>query len=72
MNNIDFEKYDVSCFTGEPKSKEVLNNIYKINKNVRLIFKPGVPLYRIFEVYRDRYTYNRGIRGNLGKKIFPE
>ncbi|APB35496.1 CDP-glycerol glycerophosphotransferase family protein [Heyndrickxia coagulans] len=72
MNNIDFEKYDVSCFTGEPKSKEVLNNIYKINQNVRMIFKPGVPLYRIFEVYRDRYTYNRGVRGNLGKKIFPE
>ncbi|MDE1376656.1 CDP-glycerol glycerophosphotransferase family protein, partial [Bacillus licheniformis] len=49
MSNIDFEKYDVSCFMATPHQKEVLNNIDKVNKNVRFIFKPGLPVYTLSE-----------------------
>lgn len=60
MNNIDFDKYDVSCFMKTPHSREVLNNINKVNKNVRFIFKPGLPVYTLFDVYKDKLVHNRG------------
>ncbi|KON70878.1 CDP-glycerol:glycerophosphate glycerophosphotransferase [Peribacillus butanolivorans] len=72
MNNIDYEKYDVSCFTATPHSKEVLKNLDRVNKNVRFLFKPGLPAYKFFEVYRNKFINNRGERGFLGKKLYPE
>ena len=72
MSNIDYSKYDVSCFLATPHDKEVLNNLSKVNKNVRFIFKPGFPLYRFFDIYRDRFVHNRGETGYLGKKMYPE
>ncbi|MED3792890.1 CDP-glycerol glycerophosphotransferase family protein [Niallia alba] len=71
MNNIDYDKFDVSCFTGTPHTKEVLNNISKVNKNVRFLFKPGLPVYKIFEIYEDKFVHNRGATGFLGKRLFP-
>lgn len=71
MNNIDYDKYDVSCFCGTPHSKEVLNNLNKVNKKVRFLFKPGLPVYNIFEVYKDKFIHNRGKSGYRGKKFFP-
>lgn len=72
MNNIDFDKYDVSCFMKTPHSREVLNNINKVNKNVRFIFKPGLPVYTLFDVYKDKLVHNRGANGKLEKKLYPE
>lgn len=72
MNNIDYDKYDVSCFTATPHAKEVLKNLKKVNENVRFLFKPGLPVYKINEVYRDKLIHNRGERGILGKKLYPE
>ncbi|MEC1862310.1 CDP-glycerol glycerophosphotransferase family protein [Bacillus licheniformis] len=72
MNNIDFDKYDVSCFMKTPHSREVLNNINKVNKNVRFIFKPGLPVYTLFDVYKDKLVHNRGANGKLEKKFYPE
>ncbi|MFP7479755.1 CDP-glycerol glycerophosphotransferase family protein [Terribacillus saccharophilus] len=72
LDNIDYSKYDVSCFMKTPHSKEALQNIAKVNKNARMLFKPGVPVYRLGEVYRDKHINNRGIRGKLEKKIYPE
>ncbi|MCQ5454261.1 CDP-glycerol glycerophosphotransferase family protein [Bacillus paralicheniformis] len=70
MSNIDFEKYDVSCFMATPHQKEVLNNIDKVNKNVRFIFKPGLPVYTLSEVYKDKLIHNRGAKGRL-KELYP-
>ncbi|MGM0902877.1 MAG: CDP-glycerol glycerophosphotransferase family protein [Bacillota bacterium] len=72
MNNIDHNRYDVSCFMATPNDKEVLKNIEKVNKQVRFLFKPGLSAYRILEVYKDKYIHNRGERGFLGKKLYPE
>nr|WP_285890743.1 CDP-glycerol glycerophosphotransferase family protein [Mesobacillus maritimus] len=71
MNNIDYEKYDVSCFTATPRSNEVLNNLSKVNKNVRFLFKPGLPVYKLAEVYQDKWIHNRGKTGFLGNKFYP-
>lgn len=75
--NIDYDKYDVSCYMSTPNSKEVLNNIAKVNKNVRFIFKPGLPVYTLQEVYKDKLIHNRGAKGKLEKdsihkKLIPE
>lgn len=72
MNNIDYQKFDVSCFTATPHAKEVLNNMDKVNKNVRFLFKPGLPVYKLFDVYRDKFIHNRGKQGFLGGFIFPK
>lgn len=72
LDNIDYSKYDVSCFMKTPHSKEALHNIEKINKNARMLFKPGVPVYRLGEVYRDKHINNRGLRGRVEKRIYPE
>ncbi|KWW17574.1 CDP-glycerol--glycerophosphate glycerophosphotransferase [Peribacillus simplex] len=72
MNNIDYDKYDVTCFTATPHSQEALKNLNKVNKNVRFLFKPGLPVYKLGEVYKDKFIHNRGERGALGKKLYPE
>lgn len=70
--NIDYDKYDVSCYMSTPNSKEVLNNIAKVNKNVRFIFKPGLPVYTLQEVYKDKLIHNRGVKGKLEKRLYPK
>lgn len=72
MNNIDFNQYDVSCFTSAPNNKEVIKNINKVNKNVRFLFNPGIPVYKFHEVYRDKYVHFRGANDILGKRLYPE
>ncbi|MEH7075094.1 CDP-glycerol glycerophosphotransferase family protein [Neobacillus drentensis] len=72
MDNIDFTKYDVSIFMKTPTSKEALNNIAKINKNARLLFRNGLAVLDISEVYRDKLVHNRGARSNLTQKLYPE
>ncbi|MBS4200617.1 CDP-glycerol glycerophosphotransferase family protein [Bacillus sp. FJAT-49732] len=71
-NNIDYDTYDVSCFLPASSDDEFLRNIEKINKNVRLIFKGGTPVYNIVEHYRDKFIHNRGRNGLLAKKLYPE
>ncbi|MFC7392989.1 CDP-glycerol glycerophosphotransferase family protein [Scopulibacillus cellulosilyticus] len=71
MDNIDYDKYDVSCFMQTPNSQEVLNNISKVNKNVRFLFRNGLAVYKLSEVYKDRLIHNRGALGKL-KKHYPE
>lgn len=71
MNNLDHSRYDVSCFSGYPRSQEVLKNIAKIHPAVRLLFKPGLPLYTLPEVYRDKWIHHFGKRGRLEQKLYP-
>ncbi|MDR4215855.1 glycosyltransferase, partial [Bacillus paralicheniformis] len=59
-------------FMKTPHSREVLNNINKVNKDVRFIFKPGLPVYTLFDVYKDKLVHNRGANGKLEKKLYPE
>ncbi|MDQ6600369.1 CDP-glycerol glycerophosphotransferase family protein [Bacillus salipaludis] len=72
MDNIDFDQYDVSIFTKSPNSKEVLNNISKVNKKARFLFRHGLPDYGLFEKYRDKLVHNRGAHTSLTKKAYPE
>lgn len=31
-----------------------------------------LPVYKFLEVYKDKFIHNRGERGFLGKKLYPE
>ncbi|WP_066258927.1 CDP-glycerol glycerophosphotransferase family protein [Neobacillus drentensis] len=72
MDNIDHNKYDVSIFMKTPTSKEALNNIGKVNKQARFLFRNGLSVYSILEVYRDKLVHNRGAHSELTKRIYPE
>ncbi|MCL1632754.1 CDP-glycerol glycerophosphotransferase family protein [Sporolactobacillus sp. CPB3-1] len=67
-NNIDYKNYDVTLFMNTPRRAEVLNNLNKVNPNVRMLFKPGIPIYKLNEIYRDKLIQNRSLKGYL--KIF--
>lgn len=41
LKNIDYTRYDITCFTGYPRSKEAINNILSVPKDARFIYKPG-------------------------------
>ncbi|MEH7075093.1 CDP-glycerol glycerophosphotransferase family protein [Neobacillus drentensis] len=72
IDNIDFSKYDVSIFMKAPKSKEALNNIEKVNRNARFLFRHGLEVRSLLEIYRDKFVHNRGAHSRLTKKLYPE
>lgn len=41
LKNIDYDSYEVTCFMGNPNTKEKLENVNRIPKQCHLIFKPG-------------------------------
>lgn len=53
MDSIDHDKIDVTVFT-EPNKTDGIKNIAKLNKNVRLLFKPGAAIYTLNEDFRNR------------------
>lgn len=59
-NNIDYNKYDVTLFMQTTKNwnTDILNNLNKINPNVRFLFKPGKPLFTLIEAYQDMFLHN--------------
>lgn len=72
VNQIDYSKYDVTAFLHESKDLEVIKNFRKINKNVRKIFKPGLPIYTLEENIRDRYLKNDIPDKQVNQTLFPE
>lgn len=72
VNQIDYSKYDVTAFLHESKDLEVIKNFRKINKNVRKIFKPGLPIYTLEENIRDRYLKNDIPDKQVDQNLFPE
>ncbi|WP_144554152.1 glycosyltransferase [Bacillus sp. X1(2014)] len=72
MDNIDFTKYDVSIFMKTPTSREALHNMAKVNKQARFLFRNGLAVFNIHEVYCDKFVHNRGAHSNLTKRLYPE
>ncbi|MBL1230698.1 CDP-glycerol glycerophosphotransferase family protein [Enterococcus sp. BWB1-3] len=66
VNTIDHQKYDITVFTQAPNG-QTLNNIMKIPKQVRIIFKPGAPIFTKREELR-----NKEIQQNKQVKEYPE
>jgi glycosyltransferase involved in cell wall biosynthesis len=72
MDNIDYNQYDVSIYMNTPKSNETLNNINKVHKKARFLFRDHLAVNSLYEVYRDKFVHNRGAHSNFTKKLYPE
>lgn len=71
LENIDYEKYDVTMFLGYTTNDEVLRNLKEVNKNVRIILRKGPLLATTKEKYFDAFIKNRGIKSVLEKLVYP-
>lgn len=71
LENLDYEKYDVTVFLGNTKKAEVLKNLKEVNGNVRIILRKGPLLATTLERYRDIFVKNRGLNTIFEKLIYP-
>lgn len=69
LNNIDYERYDVTLFLG--KTQSTLEKIPSLNPNARLIFKFGYPVYNVTETYLDELVRKRSVTESL-EAYYPE
>lgn len=58
INQIDYDKYDVTIFLHDSKLKEIRDNWARLHPNARKMFKPGLPVYTVAENVRDRMLKN--------------
>lgn len=70
-NNIDYDRYDVTCFLGASHHEDILYNQNRIHPKVRLLFKPGIPVYRFQEAIADRLIRSHGLTSKL-KSRYPD
>lgn len=68
LKNIDYKKYDVTCFTGYPRSKEEISNILSIPKEARFIYKPGYAILNNLEQNLLR-KFNKCVTEKTAKDI---
>ncbi|ARJ50642.1 glycosyltransferase [Staphylococcus lutrae] len=71
LENIDYEKYDVTIFLDDSKNKDMVNNLKMVNDNVRIILRKRPLLASLKENYRVDFTRQRGIYTALEQKIYP-
>ncbi|CAL29086.1 glycosyltransferase [Staphylococcus carnosus] len=71
LENIDYEKYDVTIFLNNTHNQEILKNLEQVNENVRIILRKGPLLASTSEKYRDIFVKNRGIKSLLEKIVYP-
>ncbi|MCD8795099.1 glycosyltransferase [Mammaliicoccus sciuri] len=72
LENIDYDKYDVTIFIGNTSNPEVLKNLDQVNENVRIILRKGPLLATTSEKYRDAFIKNRGLESIINKILYPE
>lgn len=71
MSQLDYEKYDVTAFLHDSTEPEIVNNFNRLDKRVRKMFKPGLPIYTVEENVSDRYLKSDHKRGAIDK-FYPE
>lgn len=72
LENIDYDKYDVTIFTNRSNNQEILNNINNVNKNVRIILRVGPLAASLRETYKVDFVRQRGLKGAIERFIYPK
>lgn len=72
LDNMDYEKYDVTIFTNYNTNIEVIENLNSVNKNVRIVLRKQPLLASTMEYYRNLLIRNRGVKSIIEKNIYPE
>ncbi|MCB5953553.1 CDP-glycerol glycerophosphotransferase family protein [Enterococcus sp. CWB-B31] len=71
IDQIDYDKYDVTAFLHDSTNPEIVKNWNKMNRHVRKMFKPGLPIYTFEENIFDRYLKNVHMPSEVDKYL-PE
>lgn len=71
LDNIDYQKYDVTVLINYTHSEHVKTNMLKINSNARLIFKSGRIGQTLLEHFSNYIVKNRGVNSQFYQTIFP-
>lgn len=71
LDNIDYDKYDVTVFCSNTRNKAAVANLKKINAKARVLFRFGYPDYTLEEMYADQLLTNRSLTDEL-QSIYPE
>ena len=59
MDNIDYDRYDVTLLAEEPKIEEVRYNYDRLNKHVRCLYRTGGTIWSPEEIEANRQLFNR-------------
>ncbi|WP_174614885.1 glycosyltransferase [Virgibacillus ihumii] len=72
LDNIDYNKYDVTVLVNYSNKQYVQDNLLRINSNARIAFKSGRISQTVMEDYRNYITKNRGLTTDYLKRLYPE
>ena len=72
LENVDYDRYDITVYLGFNRNKDVIDNLYSLNDNVRVILRKGPLLANTSEYYRNLLVRNRGIKSKIEEKIYPD
>ncbi len=61
VNNIDYNKYDVTVVTNSTKNAEINNNLKSLNPNARVMFRFGSNILTEEERHIDQYFMKNGV-----------
>ena len=71
LENIDYNRFEVTIFLQRQTNKIALDNLNRVNKNVNIILRNGGFFATFTENYRNNYVRDRGIISTKEEKIFP-
>lgn len=72
LENINYNRFEVTIFLQRRTNKITLDNLYNVNKNVKIILR-NVGFFATFiENYRNNYVRDRGMISKREEKIFPQ
>lgn len=71
LNNIDYSKYDVTVFVNGSGNMEANNNLKKLNRNARPLFKFGMDILTVKEKLINKKIADNGLAINQRDK-YPE
>lgn len=72
LENIDYKYFDVTIFLQRKTNKITLDNLNRVNKNVKIILRNGGFFATFIENYRNNYVKSRGMISTKEEKIYPE
>ncbi|MGJ1067645.1 glycosyltransferase [Staphylococcus warneri] len=72
LENIDYEKYDVTLMVTNSKNIEFKNNLNQINGNVRVLFRSSPFLTSFKDLYRVEFIRQRGVYHHFEEVIHPK
>lgn len=71
VKHIDYTRYDVTFLMGVAKSADVLDNVQRIDENVRLLYAPGYANRRLSEIATAQWASRAGVAGWINQMILP-